>query len=82
MRGKVVGIYGFTSKAKEGKPSRDWVKIYIECQMPEGGLGQCVENLLVSPDRLPMNQKEMVGKVFQISTNNNFASDFYCISDK
>ena len=79
MQGKVVGIYGFESKAKDGKPSKTWVKIYIQQDMPENGFGVRVENLLVSPDRLPMLQKDMVGKHFVISTNNNFASDFYCI---
>ena len=49
MQGKVVGIYGFESKAKDGKPSKTWVKIYIQQDMPENGFGVRVENLLVSP---------------------------------
>lgn len=79
MRGKIIGAYGFDSKAKEGKPSRPWVRLFIQQDMPEGGYGVCVENLLVSPERLPTTLKEMVNKTWQISTNNNFASDFYLI---
>lgn len=49
MKGKVVGCYSFESKAKDGKPSKTWVKIYVQQDMTPDGFGVRVENLLVSP---------------------------------
>lgn len=75
MQGKVVGIYLFTSK----KNNSEWARVFVQQDMPEGGFGYRVDNIMCTPNRLPMSPKDMVGKSFFISTNNNFASDFFCI---
>lgn len=77
MNGRIIGGYAFSSKAKDGKPSKDYVRLVIEQPMPEGGHGINVEVKICEPSRLPCTIKDMIGKYYAISTNNNFIADFY-----
>ena len=85
MVGKIVGVRCFTSKEKEKDgvkiPPRDWVSLWLKTDMEEGGVGDCVKELLCTPDKLPkgISAKELIGHSFVISTRNNFASEFYCV---
>ena len=76
MQGKIVGGYLFNSK----KTGSEWANIYVQVPLPEnaiGGSGICVEKLMCSANRLPKPLVNMVNKNYFISTQNNFASDFF-----
>ena len=76
MKGKVIGVRCFQSK----KDGSDWVNLWVQIDMPDGGQGIAVEKLLCRPDVLPMkNASDLINHSFMISKNNNFASDFFCI---
>lgn len=80
MVGKIVGVYIFKSKGKEGKPPKEWAKVMVQQDFPEESVsaGVRVDSVLCSPDRLPEKTlKDMINHKYHISTNNNFASEFY-----
>lgn len=79
MRGKIIGGYYFKSK----KSGSDFANIYLECIPngvdPKSILGCAVEKYMVAADRMPEPLSNMVGCEYQISTQNNFISDFFKI---
>lgn len=78
MQGKIVGGYSFKSK----KSNTEWCNIYVQpIPAPDNLFGMCVEKLMCSTDRLPEPLNKMVGSNYFISTNNNFASDFFKLPD-
>lgn len=73
MQGKIVGGYLFNSK----KSGSEWANLYVQVIPPEGSVGICVEKLMCSSNRLPKPLANMLNKNYFISTQNNFASDFF-----
>lgn len=77
MQGKIVGGYTFVSK----KNNMEWCNLYVEVPAPDGAFGICVEKLMCSVQRLPEPLNKMIHGTYFISTQNNFASDFYRLPD-
>ena len=78
MKGKIIG--GYVKKCDEGKKWNTSAMLFIEQDFPSGVLdskGVCVRSVCCEGSRLPAKISDMVGKTYFISTQNNFASDFY-----
>lgn len=78
MQGKIVG--GYVKKCEEGKKWDSSATLFVQQEMPSGCLdseGFCVRSIMCEGKRLPDKLKNMVGHTYFISTNNNFASDFF-----
>ena len=77
MQGKIIGGFLFESK----KTRQQWCNLFVQVQSPQNSIGICVEKLMCTPDRLPDSLANMYGHNYFISTNNNFASDFFKLPD-
>ena len=80
MQGKIVG--GYVKKCDEGKKWGSSATLFIQQDLPSGSSvleseGFCVRSVVCEGSRLPDKLKNMVGHTYFISTNNNFASDFF-----
>lgn len=69
LKATVLGGYAFTSKK-----GTTCYKLTVSDE-PESSVGTCCKNLMAV--KLPCDLKDMVGKIYLIDTNGDFASDFY-----
>lgn len=82
MQGKIVG--GYLKKCDDGKSWNTSATLFIQQEMPSGDKilesdGYCVKSVVCNGVRLPDKIKNMVGHTYFVSTNNNFASEFFKI---